>query len=49
MVEKDMDEIAACIDIVLKAIGTPDEANALATAKKRVVALTSRYPLPYKL
>jgi len=49
MVEKDMDEIAACIDIVLKAIGTPDEANALATSKKRVVALTSRYPLPYKL
>ena len=49
MVEKDMEEIAACIDIVLKAIGTPDEANALATSKKRVVALTSRYPLPYKL
>jgi glycine hydroxymethyltransferase len=49
MVEKDMDEIAACIDIVLKAIGTPDEAEALASAKNRVVALTGRYPLPYKL
>jgi len=49
MVEKDMEEIAACIDAVLKAIGTPDEAAALAATKKRVVALTSRYPLPYKL
>jgi glycine hydroxymethyltransferase len=49
LVEKDMDEIAACIDTVLKAIGTPDEAAALAATKQRVVALTSRYPLPYKL
>jgi glycine hydroxymethyltransferase len=49
LVEKDMDEIAACIDTVLKAIGTPDEATALAATKQRVVALTSRYPLPYKL
>jgi glycine hydroxymethyltransferase len=49
MVEKDMDEIAACIDAVLKAIGTPEETAALASTKKRVVALTSRYPLPYKL
>ncbi|MBK9990921.1 MAG: serine hydroxymethyltransferase [Verrucomicrobia bacterium] len=49
LVEKDMEEIAACIDAVLKAIGTPDEAAALASTKQRVVALTSRYPLPYKL
>jgi glycine hydroxymethyltransferase len=49
MVEKDMDEIAACIDTVLKAIGTSDEAAALAATKQRVVALTNRYPLPYKL
>ena len=49
MVEKDMDEIASCIDAVLKAIGTPDEAAALASTKQRVIALTSRYPLPYKL
>jgi len=49
MVEKDMDEIAACIDAVLKAIGTPNEATAIADTKKRVVALTSRFPLPYKL
>jgi glycine hydroxymethyltransferase len=49
MVEKDMDEIAACIDTVLKAIGTANEATAIAETKKRVVALTSRFPLPYKL
>jgi len=49
LVEKDMEEIASCIDAVLKAIGTPDEAAALASTKQRVVALTSRYPLPYKL
>jgi len=49
MVEKDMDEIAACIDAVLKAIGTPDEPAVIASTKQRVIALTSRYPLPYKL
>ena len=49
LVEKDMEEIASCIDAVLKAIGTPDEAAALASTKQRVVALTSRYPLPYNL
>ncbi len=49
LVEKDMEEIAACIDAVLKAIGTPNEATAIADTKQRVVALTSRFPLPYKL
>ncbi|HZP59054.1 MAG TPA: serine hydroxymethyltransferase [Opitutaceae bacterium] len=49
MGEKDMEEIAACIDLVLKAIGTPGEAAALTEAKKRVDALTSRFPLPYKI
>ncbi len=49
LVESDMEEIASCIDAVLKAIGTPDEAAALASTKQRVVALTSRFPLPYKL
>ncbi len=49
LVEKDMEEIATCIDAVLKAIGTPGEAEALASTKQRVIALTSRYPLPYKL
>ncbi len=46
-VEKDMDEIAACIDGVLKAIGTDREASAIAETKQRVLALTSRHPLPY--
>ena len=49
LVEKDMDEIAACIDTVLKAIGTPNEAAAIAQTKQQVTALTSRYPLPYRL
>jgi glycine hydroxymethyltransferase len=48
LVEKDMDEIAACIDLVLKAIGTDREAASIAESKQRVLALTSRYPLPYK-
>ncbi len=47
MVERDMDEIAAAIDTVLKAIGTPAETGALAAARLRVQTLTSRYPLPY--
>jgi glycine hydroxymethyltransferase len=48
-VEADMEEIAACIDTVLTAIGTADEAAAIARAKTRVHALTARHPLPYKL
>ena len=48
-VEADMEEIAGCIDTVLAAIGTPGEAAALETVKGRVAAVTSRYPLPYKL
>ncbi len=46
--EAEMDEIAACIDIVLKAIGTPNEASAISDAKQRVQGITSRFPLPYK-
>jgi glycine hydroxymethyltransferase len=49
MVERDMEEIAACIDTVLKAIGTPAEGEALAATKTRVTALTGRFPLPYTL
>ena len=48
-VEADMDEIADCIDTVLAAIGTPGELAALDAVKKRVAALTSQHPLPYKL
>jgi len=49
MVEADMDEIAACIDAVLAAVGTPQLETVLAETKARVVRLTSRFPLPYKL
>jgi len=34
---------------VLAAIGQPDEAAVIAATKTKVVALTSRFPLPYKL
>ncbi len=47
--EAEMAEIAALIDGVLSAIGTPDEAAALAATKQKVVALTARFPLPYRL
>jgi len=49
MLEKDMDEIAACIDLVLRAIGTEKQDAAIAEAKQRVIALGARFPLPYKL
>ena len=49
MVEKDMEEIADCIDKVLRAIGQPDEATVIAATKQRVLALLARFPLPYKL
>jgi glycine hydroxymethyltransferase len=48
-VEKEMDEIAGCIDTVLAAIGTPNEPAAIEETKKRVAVLTGRHPLPYKL
>jgi len=48
-VEAEMDEIADCIDTVLAAIGTPDEAAALTAVKQRVGAITQRHPLPYAL
>ena len=47
MNENDMDEIAACIDTVLTAIGTDREASAIEEAKQSVLALTARHPLPY--
>jgi glycine hydroxymethyltransferase len=48
MKEGDMDRIAGAIDLVLKAIGTPDEAATLVKAQERVATLLSRYPLPYQ-
>jgi glycine hydroxymethyltransferase len=49
MAEAEMAQIAALIDGVLVAIGTPDEAAVLAATKQKVIALTGRFPLPYKL
>jgi glycine hydroxymethyltransferase len=46
--EAEMAEIAGLIDDVLSAIGKPDEAGVIAATKQKVVALTSRFPLPYK-
>jgi glycine hydroxymethyltransferase len=45
----EMEEIAGLIDGVLVAIGTPEEAATVAATKAKVIALTSRFPLPYKL
>jgi glycine hydroxymethyltransferase len=47
--EAEMDEVAACIDTVLAAVGTDRLESAIAETKQRVIALTSRFPLPYKL
>jgi glycine hydroxymethyltransferase len=47
MREAEMPEIARIIDLVLRAIGTPGEAEALAAARGRVGALLGRFPLPY--
>ncbi len=49
MKEAEMEEIAGLIDGVLVAIGTPDEAATLAATKAKVITLTGRFPLPYKL
>jgi len=49
MVESDMGEIAACIDVVLRAIGTERLDAVLAETKQRIIKLTSRFPLPYQL
>ena len=49
MKEVEMEQIADLIDGVLVAIGTEQESATLAATKDRVVALTSRFPLPYKL
>jgi glycine hydroxymethyltransferase len=48
MLEPDMDEIAACIDAVLRATGTERQDAVIAEIKQRVLKLTARFPLPYK-
>jgi glycine hydroxymethyltransferase len=47
--EPEMQEIAGMIDAVLRAIGTPAEADTLAAVKARAVKLTARFPLPYRM
>ena len=47
LVETDMDEIADCIDTVLRAIGTERLDAAIAATKERVVRFMARFPLPY--
>uniref|UniRef100_UPI00404A53A2 serine hydroxymethyltransferase n=1 Tax=Cephaloticoccus sp. TaxID=1985742 RepID=UPI00404A53A2 len=49
MLENDMNEIANLIDTVLSAIGSPELDGVIADVKNRVLALTGRFPLPYKL
>jgi glycine hydroxymethyltransferase len=49
MLESEMAEIADCIDVVLAATASEREVAAVAETKKRVVALTGRFPLPYRL
>lgn len=49
MKEAEMAEIAGLIDGVLAAIGRPDEAAVIAATKQKVVALTGRFPLPYRV
>ena len=47
--EAEMEEIASCIDSVCNAIGTPGEAEAVASTGKRAQALMARFPLPYRI
>ncbi|HVW22634.1 MAG TPA: serine hydroxymethyltransferase [Opitutaceae bacterium] len=46
--EKDLEQVAGWIDSVLKAIGSPGEAEAVARAKQNAQALMARFPLPYR-
>jgi len=47
--EADMEQVADMIHTVLRSIGKPEEADAVAAVKARAVALTSRFPLPYRM
>lgn len=46
-VESDMDEIADCIDSVLKAIDTEGLEDVLTAVRTRAAVLSQKYPLPY--
>jgi glycine hydroxymethyltransferase len=47
--EPEMVEIAGMVDTVLRAIGTPEEADTVAAVKVRASKLTARFPLPYRM
>jgi len=47
--EADMEQVADMIHAVLRSIGKPEEADAIAAVRARAVALTSRFPLPYRM
>jgi len=47
--EAEFEQIADLTDTVLTAIGTEREAAVLTDVKQRVVALTERFPLPYRV
>jgi glycine hydroxymethyltransferase len=47
--EPEMAEVAELIDTVLRAIGTPAEAAAVAGVKERAAKLMARFPLPYRM
>jgi glycine hydroxymethyltransferase len=47
--EAEMREVAEMIDAVLRAIGTPAEADTVAAVKTRAARLTARFPLPYRM
>jgi len=49
LVETDMDEIAGCIDSVLRATGTPQQDAVVGAVKDRVISFMARFPLPYRL
>ncbi len=48
LMEADMDEIAGCIDDVLRAIGTERQDATIAATKERVIKFMARFPLPYQ-
>jgi len=47
--EAEMAEVAELIDTVLRAIGSPAEAEQIAAVKARAKALSARFPLPYRM
>jgi glycine hydroxymethyltransferase len=49
LMESDMDEIAGCIDSILRAIGTEQQDAVIGGVKDQVIGFMARFPLPYTL